>query len=282
MVDLNVLTVNAGAVTLKLSVIDDDDNEVASAHADPWNDHDSSVLDELRVRLDDLGERVDAVGHRIVHGGERFDQATLIDDDVESHLRGLSSFAPLHQDRTLDAVRTVRTMFDTAPHAACFDTTFHRSLDPVVSTYAVPTEWRQRWPLKRFGFHGLSHAHVARVAPSVTGADPDARIVSCHLGSGVSLCAIRDGRSVDTTMGVTPLEGPVMATRSGTIDPGIIVWLIEHGGLDAAQVMRDGAVRRLPVVDNGQPVGIVSIGDLAIERDPNSALADISAAQPNT
>ncbi len=232
---MNVLTVNVGAVTLKLSVVDAHDDEIASAHADPWEDGDTDALDELRARLTESGAVVDAVGHRIVHGG-RFDRATVVDDAVETNLRELAPLAPLHQHRTLDAIRTMGRVFDAVPHVACFDTTFHTTLGRAARTYALPPEWRERWQLRRFGFHGLSHAHVAREAPKIAGTDAAARIVSCHLGSGVSLCAIEHGRSVDTTMGATPLEGPVMVSRSGTVDPGIVTWLVEHGGLDASDV----------------------------------------------
>jgi acetate kinase len=232
---MNVLTINVGAVTLKVSVVDEHDNEVAVVHADPWDDADTDVLDQLRHQLDEADTVVDAVGHRIVHGGG-FDRAAVVDDGIESHLRDLAPLAPLHQHRTLDAIGTFRRMFDAVPHVACFDTTFHATLGRAARTYALPAEWRERWQLRRFGFHGLSHAHVAGAAPAITGADPDARIVSCHLGSGVSICAIEHGRSVDTTMGATPLEGPVMLSRSGTVDPGIIIWLIDHVGLDASHV----------------------------------------------
>lgn len=238
---MNVLTVNVGAVTLKLSVVDDHDEEIASTHADPWEAGDQGPLHDLRARLDTDEVTVDAVAHRIVHGGP-YEQAEVVDDRVEATLRALAPLAPMHQDRTLDAIATVRTMFASVPHIACFDTTFHRTMPPVVTTYPLPAEWRERWDLRRHGFHGLSHAHVARAAPTIARVDPGARIISCHLGSGVSVCAIRDGRSVDTTMGATPLEGPAMATRSGSVDPGLVTWLVEHGGLEPADV--SSALRR--------------------------------------
>ena len=118
------------------------------------------------------------------------------------------------------------------PAVACFDTAFHATMPPAATTYALPAEWRERWGLRRFGFHGLSHSYIARRVPELLGAPAaELRIVSCHLGAGASLCAIAGGRSVDTTMGFTPLEGLVMATRSGSVDPGLLLWLLERTGM---------------------------------------------------
>ena len=127
------------------------------------------------------------------------------------------------------------------PAVACFDTAFHADLPAAARTYALPREWRERHGLRRFGFHGLSHAYASRRAAELLGRQ-DLRLVVAHLGSGASLAAVRGGRSVDTTMGFTPLEGLVMATRSGTVDPGLLLWLVEHGGLTAAEVL-DGVDR---------------------------------------
>jgi acetate kinase len=123
------------------------------------------------------------------------------------------------------------------PHVACFDTAFHATIPPAAATYALPRAWRERWPLRRFGFHGLSHAYAARRAAHLLGRPPAAlRLVTAHLGAGASLAAIRDGRSVDTTMGFTPLEGLVMATRSGSVDPGLVLWIQQEGGLPVGEI----------------------------------------------
>src|SRR4051812_14539160 len=175
-----------------------------------------------------MGE-ADAVAHRIVHGGERFRDAIRIDAEVEAALRDLTELAPLHQPKSLAALDAVSAALPDRPAVACFDTAFHATLPPAAATYALPRAWRERWGLRRFGFHGLSHAWIARTVTAP-------RVVSCHLGAGASLCAIRDGRSVDTTMGFTPLEGLVMATRSGSVDPGLVLWLQQHEGLDADTV----------------------------------------------
>jgi len=163
-------------------------------------------------------------------GGERFREAVRVDASVERALRELSDLAPLHQPKSLAALDAVGERLPQLPAVACFDTAFHATLPPSASTYALPAAWRERLGVRRFGFHGLSHGYVARRAPELLGLHEPAglRIVSCHLGAGASLCAIRDGRSIDTTMGFTPLEGLVMATRSGSVDPGVLLWLAQH------------------------------------------------------
>jgi acetate kinase len=226
--DVRVLVVNAGSSSVKLSLLDQDDRLLASrelaaprARVDPG---------ELRAALADggLGD-ADAVGHRIVHGGSRYTAAVRVDPAVEAALRDLTDLAPLHQPKSLAALDAVGQALPDVPAVACFDTAFHRTIPAAAATYALPRAWRERWELRRFGFHGLSHAWVARRVRA-------ARVVSCHLGAGASLCAIRDGASIDTTMGFTPLEGLVMATRSGSVDPGLLLWLLEHGGLDEREL----------------------------------------------
>jgi acetate kinase len=153
-----------------------------------------------------------------VHGGERFREPVRIDAGVEAALRELG---PLHQPKSLAALDAVSKALPAVPGVACFDTAFHATLSPAARTHALPAQSRERWGLRRYGFHGLSHGWVTRRVPELLGRPPaDLRVVSCHLGAGASLCAIADGCSVDTTMGFTPLEGLVMATRSGSIDPG--------------------------------------------------------------
>jgi acetate kinase len=160
-----------------------------------------------------------------------------VDASVRQRLESLTDLAPLHQPKSLSALDAVGAVLPSVPAVACFDTAFHASIPSYASTYALPAEWRQRWTLRKYGFHGLSHAYVSRRATSLLGADPaDLRIVSCHLGAGASLCAVRAGRSVDTTMGFTPLDGLVMATRSGSVDPGLVLWLESHAGTPAAEL----------------------------------------------
>jgi acetate kinase len=232
---MRVLVVNAGSSSLKLRLLDGEDGILAEEELQaPQAQIDDAAL---RQALDSpLGE-AQAIGHRIVHGGERFRSAVRIDADVETALRELTALAPLHQPKSLAALDAVTALLAELPAVACFDTAFHATLPAAAATYALPAQWRDRWGLRRYGFHGLSHAWVARRAPELLGGTgQDLRIVSCHLGAGASLCAIKDGCSLDTTMGFTPLEGLVMATRSGSVDPGMLLWLLEREGLPAREL----------------------------------------------
>jgi acetate kinase len=232
---MRVLVVNAGSSSLKLTLLDGDDTVIAARELDaPRAQIDP---DQLRAALDTVLCEANAVGHRIVHGGERFREAVRIGADVEAAMRELSDLAPLHQPKSLAALDAVTAALPELPAVACFDTAFHATLPPGASTYALPAQWRERWGLRRYGFHGLSHSWAARRTPELLERDASGlRIVSCHLGAGASLCAIEDGRSLDTTMGFTPLEGLVMATRSGSVDPGMLLWLMEHEQLSAHEL----------------------------------------------
>jgi acetate kinase len=232
---VRVLVVNAGSSSLKLALLDHDDSTLAAqelaaprARVDP---------EELSAALSSgLGD-ADAVGHRIVHGGERFREAVAVDARVEGQLRELVDLAPLHQPKSLAALDAVSEALPQLPAVACFDTAFHATLSAAAATYALPAAWRERWGLRRYGFHGLSHGWVARRAPQLLERDAEElRIVSCHLGAGASLCAIAGGCSRDTTMGFTPLEGLVMATRSGSVDPGMLLWLLEREELSPREM----------------------------------------------
>jgi acetate kinase len=176
-----------------------------------------------------------------VHGGLRFREAVAIDDAVVDALRELVDLAPLHQPAALAGIEAMGRVLSGVPAVACFDTAFHATLPAAAATYALPREWRERFGLRRFGFHGLSHAYASRRAAAP-------RVVSCHLGAGASLAAVGDGTCVDTTMGFTPMEGLVMATRSGDVDPGVVLWLLRHGvdadGLERG-LDREGGLRGL-------------------------------------
>ena len=204
----SVLTVNAGSTSLKLSLVEGETS-----------------------RPVDGFEPADAVGHRVVHGGSRYTEPVLIDDEVEEAIDELSHIAPLHNTPALRAIREARAALPDVPHVAVFDTAFHATIPPEASTYAIPERWRD-WGVRRYGFHGIA-------VQSVVSRLDATRIVACHLGGGCSVTAVLDGRSVDTTMGFTPLEGVPMATRSGSVDPGALIYLLrEHGltvdDLDAA------------------------------------------------
>ncbi|GAA2212118.1 acetate kinase [Nonomuraea monospora] len=177
-----------------------------------------------------------AVGHRVVHGGDRFAEAVLIDDEVIAAIEELSPLAPLHNPVNLTGIRLARKVFPGVPQVAVFDTAFHRTLPPEAYTYAVPREWRERG-VRRFGFHGTSCAYVSRRAAALLGRDlADLGLIVLHLGNGASVTAVSGGRSLDTSMGMTPLEGLVMGTRSGDVDPAVGGYLARTLGLDAEQV----------------------------------------------
>jgi acetate kinase len=170
-----------------------------------------------------------AVGHRVVHGGARFRDPVVIDDEVVAAVRELSSLAPLHNTPALRAIEEARLALPDVPHVAVFDTAFHATIPPEAATYAVPRRWRERWGVRRFGFHGLAVASVAEQVPV-------RRLVVCHLGGGCSVTAVLDGRSADTTMGFSPLEGVPMATRSGSVDPGAILYLLRERGVSVEEL----------------------------------------------
>jgi acetate kinase len=229
---LRVLVVNAGSSSLKLRVLDG--GELATTHDLPAG---SSGFDRGGVAAFLSEVSVDAVGHRVVHGGTRFTKPTLLDADVVKALRDLTDLAPLHQPKSMAGIDAVGAVLPDVPAVACFDTAFHATLPTAAYTYALPLEWRTRWDVRRYGFHGLSHSYASRRAAEIVNRPAtDLRTVICHLGAGASLCAVEAGRSVDTTMGFTPLEGLVMATRSGSVDPGLVLWLQEHAGLSEQQV----------------------------------------------
>jgi acetate kinase len=231
---MRVLVVNAGSSSLKLSVLSGEHGPVLSESL-PLS---GVRADEAKVRewVAAAGS-LDAVGHRIVHGGVEFTSAVRIDEWVVDRLEALTDLAPLHQPKSLRALALVSRLLPELPAVACFDTAFHASIPPAASTYALPAEWRKRWPLRRFGFHGLSHAYATRRAAELLGRPAsELRIVSCHLGAGASVAAVSGGVSVDTTMGFTPLEGLVMATRSGSVDPGLLLWLEEHVGMPPSEL----------------------------------------------
>lgn len=240
---MRILVVNAGSSSLKLRIIGGNDlveasEDLAAVNPAGRQGVSDDLPDHLLAALRRLGD-VDAVGHRVVHGGTEFTGAVRLDDAVTERLESFSDLAPLHQPASIAALRSARAAMPGVPHVACFDTAFHATLPPAAATYALPRAWRERWPLRRFGFHGLSHAYAARRAAALLDRPLEAlRIVTCHLGAGASLAAVAGGRSVDTTMGFTPLEGLVMATRSGSVDPGLLLWLQEQAGLSVQDVAK--------------------------------------------
>ena len=232
---MRVLVVNAGSSSLKLAVLDDDGSLRATTTVQRWRG--DGDLQPLRDFLARCGP-VDAVGHRIVHGGPRHREPVVVDDVLVAYLYSISDLAPLHQSRALAGVRAVQEMLPHVPAVACFDTGFHATMPAAATTYPLPADWNQRWGLRRYGFHGLSHAYAARRGAELVGREAaDLRIITCHLGAGASMAAVVDGVAVDTTMGFTPLAGLVMNTRPGTLDPGLVLWLLQHGGIPLTELV---------------------------------------------
>ncbi len=235
---MRVLVVNAGSSSLKLSVLDANDTLVCSEGIPaPTGEVDEGAVRAIVAK----NGPVEAVGHRVVHGGTEFTEPVLVDAQVVQRLESLIDLAPIHQPKSLKGLEAVSKVLADVPTVACFDTAFHATIPPEAATYALPREWRRRWGLRRFGFHGLSHAYASRrvaemLGPTFAGRGTALRAVTCHLGSGASLAAVKGGVSIDTTMGFTPLEGLVMATRSGSIDPGLLLWLEDHVGMTPADV----------------------------------------------
>lgn len=191
-----------------------------------------AVLDAFTVHGPDLDEQLAAVGHRVVHGGEQFAAPVIVDEDVLSAIDRLAALAPLHNPANAAGIRLARMRLPSIPHVAVFDTAFHATIPPAAATYALPLDWRARYGVRRYGFHGTSHAHVSREAARLLGLPLEqANIIVLHLGNGASACAVRGGRSIDTSMGMTPLQGLVMGTRSGDVDPAIPAYLARVAGL---------------------------------------------------
>lgn len=220
---MRVLVVNAGSSSVKMRVVGSGDQVEAARDLGPPGE---DLGDELRRFLHEAGD-FDATGHRVVHGGEHFVKPLLINEASAEALGHLRDLAPLHNPPALSALAAVRQTMPDLPAVACFDTAFHATLPAEASSYALPQDWTRQWGLRRFGFHGLSCEWSTARAAELLGMT--GRLVICHLGSGASVTAVADGQSIDTTMGFTPVEGLVMGTRSGDVDPGLMAFLAEHG-----------------------------------------------------
>lgn len=236
---MRVFTVNCGSSSLKCALLDGAsgsrlfERRVEEIAADGHADAVTRVLEALARELP-AASRPQAVAHRIVHGGPDFSAPVVITDEILPRIDKLAELAPLHNPPALAALRAARARLP-LPHVAVFDTAFHATLPPRAREYALPRAVSERHGVRRYGFHGISHAHVARsVAGFLRRPVQELRIVSCHLGNGASVAAVEYGRSVETSMGMTPLEGLVMGTRSGDVDPGVLLHLLRAGGYDAA------------------------------------------------
>jgi len=243
---MKILVLNAGSSSLKYALYETSP-EAAASDADQMItegliERVTSMADALKTAFDHLspilkGDSITGVGHRVVHGGS-FPGAMIIDAAVEHAIDELSALAPLHNPRSLAAYRAARVHFPDAIHVAVFDTAFHQTMPREAYAYAIPPRYLEK-KLRRYGFHGISHRSVAlRLAKLQGKKTEDLRIISCHLGNGCSVCAVDRGRSVDTSMGFTPLEGLVMGARSGDMDASALLYLISHEGEDPAALLK--------------------------------------------
>ena len=256
-----ILVCNAGSSSLKFSLFDAEEEVLLADGGIDWlrkparlvfrGANQPEIREELKLEkhadavariLDDLQagssaplqspEDLRAVGHRVVHGGDRYTSAVRIDAEVKRTIEELTELAPLHNPASLDGINAVEQVLPKVPQVAAFDTAFHATLSEAARTYPLPQKWTREWGIRRYGFHGLSHSYCTGQAAKIMGRQ-DLRLVIAHLGNGASVSAVRDGVCVDTSMGFTPLEGLMMATRSGTVDPGLLIYLLRNKGLDA-------------------------------------------------
>jgi len=228
---VRVLTINAGSSSLRHALVDAGDDTILARGEQRW-DPDASAGCHARAlgeALADAGGRAEAIGHRVVHGGERFDGPARIGAGVRAAIAELAPLAPLHTQAALEGIDAARAALPGLAQVACFDSAFHRALPAEAATYALPREWSERFGLRRYGFHGLNVAWCSEQATRILGPERSRRLVVVHLGSGCSVSAVLAGRSVDTTMGFTPLDGLPMATRCGSIDPGLLLHLLASG-----------------------------------------------------
>lgn len=255
---MKVLVINCGSSSLKYQLIDSDTEKVLAVglcerigidgrlnHTPA--DGEKVVIEKdmpdhevaIRMVLDALvnGEygvihdlkEIDAIGHRVVHGGDRFTESVIIDEEVMKGVEECSPLAPLHNPANLVGVRACQAIMPEVPNVAVFDTAFHQTMGPVAYTYGLPYEYYEKYKVRRYGFHGTSHSFVSRRAIEMLNLDPhNSKVIVCHLGNGCSISAVRDGKVVDTSMGMTPMEGLVMGTRCGDIDPTIVEYLAHN------------------------------------------------------
>jgi acetate kinase len=261
---VRVLVVNAGSSSLKVSLVGPDDAVLAEQEFEASGGRFEDA--ELAAAVSAM-DGIEAVGHRVVHGGPRFSRSVRVDSGVLGYLATITDLAPLHLPAALAGIAATGKALPGVPAVACFDTAFHSGMPAAAATYAIPAEWRERYGIRRYGFHGFSHAYAARMAAQVLGRpERELRVVTCHLGAGASLAAVSGGRSVDTTMGFTPMEGLVMATRSGTVDPGLLLWLERHAGLTEPELgdaldQRSGLLGLAGTGDMRELLTRVSTGD---------------------
>ena len=260
---MKIISINAGSSSLKFSLFDMDDKKViasglferigidASSYTIKYNDEKiktetelATHTDAVKILLDKLVslniikslDEIDGVGHRLVNGKDKYKESCLITDEVINDLIAFKDFAPLHNPANVLGIQAFKEVLKDVPMVGVFDTAFHQTMDEEAYLYPVPYSWYREHSVRKYGFHGTSHRYIAKTISEKLGRD-DLRIISCHVGSGGSITAIKDGKCVDTSMGFTPLAGIMMGTRSGDVDPSIITYIMEREGLNAKEVI---------------------------------------------
>lgn len=264
---MKILVINCGSSSLKYQLIDSETEQVMAkgicerikldgvlTHQTtgkekikvevPMPDHSAAVklvLDKLtdsEVGAISSLEEINAIGHRVVHGGEKFASSALIDEEVLAEIEACNDLAPLHNPANLIGIRACEQLMPGVPQVAVFDTAFHQTMPSCAYIYGIPYEYYEKYKIRRYGFHGTSHSFVSKRTAELLGKDiKDTKIIVCHLGGGASICAVQGGESVDTTMGLTPLEGITMGTRSGNIDPAIIEYIANKEGKSISEII---------------------------------------------
>ncbi|MBO5238510.1 MAG: acetate kinase [Lachnospiraceae bacterium] len=264
---MNVLVINCGSSSLKYQLIDSDSEQVlakglcerikidgrlkhspagkATVEMDsPMPDHTAAVELVLKMLTDSEHgvirslDEIGAVGHRIVHGGEKFASSTIITDEVIEAITECNDLAPLHNPANLIGIESCRKLMPDVPMVAVFDTAFHQTMPEKAYLYGIPYEYYEKYKIRKYGFHGTSHSFVSKRMAEILGKKPEElKTIVCHLGNGASICAVKNGKSVDTSMGLTPLDGLVMGTRSGAIDPAVIEYIAEKGKKSISEVI---------------------------------------------
>lgn len=262
---MKILVINAGSSSLKYQLLDMETEKLiakgvvekiglegsmlthkvngqAYTYEQKLNNHSESLELVLKVLQDPkIGslkslDEIEAVGHRVLHGGEIYSKAVFVDDEVMKNLKKLTPLGPLHMPANISGIEACMKVMPKVPNVALFDTAFHATMPKKAYTYATPYEWYEKYGVRRYGFHGTSHEYIARTVEQIEGIDK-LNIISCHIGNGASLAAIKNGKCVDTSMGLTPLEGLIMGTRSGDLDPAILEYVMDKEGLDIKQML---------------------------------------------
>lgn len=260
---MKIISINAGSSSLKFSLFDMDDKKViasglferigidGSSYTIKYNGEKikteaelATHTDAVKILLDKLVslniikslDEIDGVGHRLVHGKDKYKASCLITDEVVNDLIAFKDFAPLHNPANVLGIQAFKEVLPDVPMVGVFDTAFHQTMDEEAYLYPVPYSWYKEHGVRKYGFHGTSHRYIAKTISEKLGRD-DLRIISCHVGNGGSITAIKDGKCVDTSMGFTPLAGIMMGTRSGDVDPSIITYIMEQEGLNAKEVI---------------------------------------------